>query len=207
LGTNENLVLAVTALSGGLAGAVLTQVVVWLGEYLRRPVLEINASAAIPGCVAATPAIREQDGKKNVGLQQSLRVQVSNAGRTTAQSVNVCATEISFSPAGGGKTVHFGEEVVDLVLALAGRTEFALGPKSFRFVDLFYAEQFDDEISPRFALAITPLRFALLGLRDGTYSMLIMATASDVSAVRYRVDWTWDGKVPGIKIKGIRQVS
>lgn len=129
--TDPGFTLLVTALSGGLAGALLTQVVGWFGRYWMRPILEVGLNSTIPGCVATTPALRDRDGERTVGLQQSFRVQVRNAGRTTAQSVNVCATEISFSPAKGQKTIHFGEEVVDLLMSLSGRTELGLAQSHF----------------------------------------------------------------------------
>src|SRR5215469_5317495 len=106
--------LMVTALSGGLAGALLTQCISLFVWWWRRPQLRLTFAQSQRGCNVFTPA-RVNSGVPK-GKQRWLRIHVRNEGLTTAHHVNVSATEIVFYGKIGSPQ-FFAEEVLDLRLA------------------------------------------------------------------------------------------
>jgi hypothetical protein len=186
------------ALSGGLAGAVLTQLSTQGLAWWRRPKLRISFSVNEPGCVVDTPAdFTDKQGVTKRGQQRVLRVRVSNDGRTTARRAGVAVIEIMFHPSAGGAQI-VTDDVLDLGLAIRGDTQFELPPGTHRFVDLFFVDELAGQVAGRFAFT-TPLRFLPLGLgTPGSYSMRVMAMCDDRKAVKQRADWQWDGSREGL---------
>jgi hypothetical protein len=135
--------LVVTALFGGLAGAILTQVSNLLLSAWRQPKLEILFSRAEVGCVTETPVLAS--GKR--GEQRYLRLRVRNVGRSAVHGVNVCVTSIQYFPASGAPVI-FTREVLDLQRALSGEIKFDLGRGGYRFVDLFSVTQWPLDNNP-----------------------------------------------------------
>jgi hypothetical protein len=200
----SSLSLLVSALGGGLAGAIVTILSNLALTRWRRPILEIRFDDSVRGCAASTPAILQPAGTR--GTQRTLRLRVRNVGKTTAHAVNVCATEIAHTEIATGRTILFSEEVIDLVMALSDRTVFDLAPGAFRFVDVFYSESFGERTSFRFAFPVQPIRLGLLGMGIGDYSMVVVTTGSSLSSSQHRIDWTWDGSVEGAAITGCRRI-
>src|SRR6266849_2554162 len=102
-----------TAFSGGLAGAVLTQFVSLFIWWLRRPKLCLTFAESQRGCNVVTQA---RHTPRVHGQQRWLRIHVQNKGWATAYEVNVSATELVFYGESGPPQV-FAEEVLDLRLA------------------------------------------------------------------------------------------
>jgi hypothetical protein len=183
--------------SGGLAGAVLNQVVAAVLSWLRRPKLKINFSSNERGCLVLTDATYAGvPGQMNV-----LRIHIANTGRSTAHNVGVSSVEISYSaatPESGTNLMQ--EEVLDLHLALSDRTTFDLPRGLHRFVDIFYVDAPPgQDISFRWAFK-TPQRIATHRFGAGDYSMKIIATAENSGAKDRRINWRWDGSLAGLTI-------
>jgi hypothetical protein len=113
--------------SGGLAGALLTQLISLFVYLVSRPRLHLTFATAERGCVVDTPA-RSSAALGNVtnARQRWLKIRVENRGWIAAHVVNVSAAEISFY--GRNRPVQiYAEEVLDFPLALGGgRTTFDL---------------------------------------------------------------------------------
>jgi hypothetical protein len=144
----------ITALTGGLAGALLTL----LGQsFLRRwnrPILEIVFRNE-PGCIvpiegwlldkATGIPLKDPNGNLRGGKAQYLRLKIENRGKTFAKNASVCVTKVTYSAAGTGEKT-FAEEVFELSLApTAGNPMvFNLAACGHRFVDFVHTE-LDDE--------------------------------------------------------------
>jgi hypothetical protein len=99
-------------------------------------------------------------------LLRILRLQVKNDGNVTARKVTMTMTKLEF-----GRSFERGDalanEVLDLKLALSGRSTFDIPPKSHRWVDLIYAEEFEGKVKlrPGFARG-WPARLPLMGFGE-----------------------------------------
>jgi hypothetical protein len=188
-----------TAVTGGLAGALCTQLITLIVYLVSRPRLHLAFAATERGCVVDTPA-----GAGNVtnARQRWLKIRVENRGWIAAHQVNVSAAEISFEGRNAPVQI-FAEEVIDFPLALGeGRSTFDLAPGAHRFVAVFLAEeQLGRGATARFAFVQTPLRFQQLRIgSDGAYSVRIIATARNASAKTGRINWDWNGTIAGLRI-------
>jgi hypothetical protein len=191
-----------TALSGGLAGAVLTQMASLLLWWVRRPRIRLTFAEGQTGCSVVTPARLTPHVH---GKQRWLRIHVQNRGWTTAHQVNVSATEIVFYGK-SGPTLFFGEEVLDLRLANVEppRSIFDLAPGQHRFVDFFAVEDLEDGkgANPFFEMHNRPDRLGLLPFDIGSYSAYIIATAEDATARKLRINFEWQERsVDGLVIR------
>lgn len=98
------------ALTGGLAGASLTQLTQLFVRWWSAPSLVAEFDAAIEGCV-----VDGEDGRLVAGLPgktRYLRLRVTNHGRSIAKDVQVIVTRIS-----GGSSPRWvsAREVLDLI--------------------------------------------------------------------------------------------
>jgi hypothetical protein len=109
--------LGVSLIGGGLAGAILNHFI----QIYRRPRLDLSFDSQVPGCEVETGAVESPSSLKT----RYLRVKIHNSGRSSAEKVAVSITRISFSPrAQPGARQNFGEEVLDLKLAMTEESVF-----------------------------------------------------------------------------------
>jgi hypothetical protein len=183
------------AFTGGLAGALFTQLIALIVYLVSRPRLHLVFASTERGCVVDTPA-----GANST--QRWLKIRVENRGWIAAHQVNVSAAEISLQGKGVPPQLYT-EEVLDFPLALGeGRTTFDLAPGAHRFVAVFLADQhLSQAATARFAFTQTPRRFQQLGIGGvGVYSVWVIATAHNATARKRRINWDWNGTVAGLRI-------
>jgi hypothetical protein len=196
------------ALTGGLAGSVLTLVSQWCLRRWSQPKLEIVFQSEEPGCDVNTPAFRvDQDGNfilhegNRIEVQQRyLRLKLKNSGRTFAENCSVCITKFEFRAPGQGRRV-FEEEVLDLGLALTGLTVFNLAAKGHRFLDL--ARTHDDPSQGHLfgvCFAQVPARLGRELYGAGSYKMEVFVAANNAKSKSYDIEWAYDGPAGGLRI-------
>src|ERR1043166_5988972 len=123
-----------TALTGGLAGAVATLIGQALLRWWSRPLLGFRFASDEPGC--------EVDPGE---WHRYLRLKIENGGRSVAHNVSVCVIGIEYRD--GARQKALKEEVYDLKVAFTeDRTTFNLASKGHRFVDLVHTEGPDNEV-------------------------------------------------------------
>ena len=189
----------IAALSGGLAGAVLTQIVsAWLA-WCREPQLKIIFSPEERGCIVDTNATYYGEPS----WMNFLRIHIANTGKSTAHSVCVSSVEISYTAATlESRTNLIQEEVLDLRLAISHRATFDLPRGLHRFVDIFYvSEPLGSGISLGWGFIQTPKRIEAYRFGAGDYSMKVIATAENAPAITKRINWKWDGTLAGLTIR------
>lgn len=132
------------------------------------------------------------------GSMRALRLLIRNTGATTAHGITVNVIEFSYFPL-RGRPGYLFDEVLDLARALTERgraATFDLGPKSHRWIDLAFSDDFGVLEPLRFGFASpTPARLPLMGFgHPGLYDALVVATPENAEASRpRRPNWYWDG--------------
>lgn len=163
-----------------------------LTEWRRRPKLSVSFLPYDLGLAVDTPA--ERSGR--LGQQRALRLIIRNTGETTAHGVIVSMIEFCYFPAAGDPQYLF-DEVLDLARALTGRARFDLGPKSHRWIDLAYSDDFGPPPEPlRFGFeAAEPARLRSMGFgTPGHYHAAVLARAENAEATSsLRLNWLWNG--------------
>ncbi len=187
---------ALTALSGGLAGAVLTLIGQWAKNVWAKPKLEIVFSESEPGCRVDTNVMGDIED-----VQCYLRLKILNRGRTTAQNVSASVVSLTFLPSLSstsatsrfGDWIVFGDEVMDLKQALNGQLEFRLvGKRAYRYVDLAHTLKIaEDHWGYIIDVVPVPARLLRLGFGPGSYSAEIAVSADNADTVRRTVNWTF----------------
>lgn len=186
-----------TALTGGLAGALITLGLQALGRYWNRPILKIVFQNDEPGCAVTTPGVyKDPQGNLHTVQQKYLRLKITNQGNTFAKNTSVCVTEINYG------AVAFAEEVFDLKLAQTGNQAiFNLAPKGHRFVDLVHATQESGgPVTLGFDFVTGAIRLALLPFGSGQYEMKVFATAENAKSVSGGFNWSWDDTLNSLRI-------
>jgi hypothetical protein len=74
---------------GGLAGSALTLISQWISRRFMRPTLEIVFTNNESGCRLETNFL----GQTDIGATY-VRLKIKNRGRTMAQNVSVCTTQL-----------------------------------------------------------------------------------------------------------------
>lgn len=195
----ESGTLAVTALTGGLAGSLITLGGQSLRNWWTRPILEIAFDQDEPGCLVNTNVV----GGTQI-VQSHLRLKISNRGILAAKDVSLCVTRLSFEAPGSGVRT-FEEEVMDLKLALTeNQTVFRLaGRGAHRFIDLSHTQLVTSGVLFSIDFVIAPARLNILGLGAGTYRAEVVASADNAASVRRTVSWSFSGAFPGLHIIGV----
>lgn len=200
-----------TALSGGLAGAVITLITQSFLRHWNRPILEIRFNDE--GCNVRTQgvmmdserkAVRDAQGKPRVIEQRYLRLKVINKGKTFAKSVSACVTRINYRDQRAGGQATFEAEVCDLKLALTvDRVVFDLAAGGHRFVDLVHAQQEVGEQS-QIGFDFVKVPFNLLSQRydKGKYQMKVFVAAENAQSVPGDFDWSWNGVLDDLAFTG-----
>jgi hypothetical protein len=199
--------LIATALSGGMAGSIITLTTQAGIRHWNRPIL--GAVTTADGCNVQTKGWRVdyegkviEDGTGNhIWVDQCyLRLMLTNRGNTFAKAVSVSVTRITYTPRSGGQTT-FNAEVFDLKLALTrDRSVFNLASRSHRFVDFVHSQRGTD-LKP-FLLFDFVNGSSLLSQQNfgaGSYKFDVALTAENASSSSLEVNWTWDGTFDGIK--------
>ena len=200
----------ISALSGGLAGAILTLGGQGLIRFRNRPRPAIRFLDSVPGCVVNTPAwlmdeqdkpLKDENGNIRIVQQRYLRLRIENTGRMLAQNTAVCVTEIIFR-AGGAGVRTFAEEVFDLKLALTrDRAIFNLPAGGHRLVDLVHTQQEPgQQVQLGFDFVRGSARLNTMGFGIGQYEMTVFVAAENCLSVTGRVRWSWDGTLDGLMI-------
>ena len=168
-----------TALTGGLAGSIITLFGRGFVDWWNRPILAIVFNNGEPGCRVRT---RSVGGKTDYSY---LRLKIENRGNTYAKGTAVCVTHLSFC-AVGSREKSFEEEVFDLGLALSDnpRPVFDLGSKAHRFLDLAHVALVDGKQHPKiyFNFLISAVRLSEFGFDQGDYQMTIIVTAENAKS-------------------------
>lgn len=187
--------LLVSLLSGFLA-LLLMEALKWH----RRPKLSVSFSPFDLGLVVDTPARQtELDGSSIEGRQRALRLIIRNTGKTTAHRVTVSMVEFCYFPK-ASKPQYLFDEVLDLARALTGHASFDLGPKSHRWIDLAFSDDFEASTPPplRFGFAssvLEPARLREMGFGNpGHYHSVVVASSENAEATSpQRLNWVWSG--------------
>jgi hypothetical protein len=212
----------ISALTGGFAGAVLTQVVQWFLGWWRRPILELSFSEDTSGCVVETPGhLTRRHGDQTIIVATSryryLRLRIRNRGVSSARNVNVCVTRISYSAPGAGDN-EFAEEVFDLRLGMRGDTVFNLAAGAHQFMDLVYTAVHTRVASADTAIQIpqppagcdavywfdfkqSPDRLIERGFLRGRYSASVFASAENAESIQTTIRWRWNGALNELNIQ------
>jgi hypothetical protein len=198
----------ITALTGGLAGALLTLLGRSLLHWWNRPILEIvfrdEAGCIVPIRDAwvldkdkGTPR-KDKLGNPRRGNFQYLRLKIEDRGKTFAKNASVCVTQITYEAAGTGKK-SFAEEVFELSLAptAGNRLVFNLAAGGHRFMDFVHTEP-DDENQLKLVFDFGPGTWRLdpLNLGAGSYVVTVFASAANAQSIKRDLHWscgkTWD---------------
>ncbi|MGO8975947.1 MAG: hypothetical protein ACLP4V_30260 [Methylocella sp.] len=121
-----------TALSGGLAGAVLNQSWQCLRSWWRKPELSVEFDENIEGCVVEDVPQKNLAGEI-CGKKKFLRLRVFNNGRTTALDVQVIIAKISRD---GSPQWTFAGEVLDALWSHSNDLRLDIPSKTPRFADV-----------------------------------------------------------------------
>jgi hypothetical protein len=105
--------------------------------------------------------------------------------------------EFCYFPPTGAPQYLF-DEVLELAFALTNRGIVDLAPKSHRWIDLAFSDDFGETKSRslRFGFASqVPGRLGLMGFGGpGVYSTAVVATSENAEATSpHRLHWLWDG--------------
>jgi hypothetical protein len=115
-----------TALTGGLAGALITLSLGALHRYWNRPILGIAFKNDDAGCVIKTPGVyKDEKDQLHTVHQKYLRLKLINQGNTFARNASVCVTKITYRAVGAGDRT-FAEEVFDLKLAMTSNRALSI---------------------------------------------------------------------------------
>jgi hypothetical protein len=207
----------IPAVTGGLAGAFLTLTGQHAYRFFTRPILKLVLSD-VPGCVVPASGwlidattgnpIRDAGGNPRRGATQYLRIKIENRGKTFAQNVSVCVTEITCAVAGSG-TTKFEEEVFDLYLANSAQQQsvFNLAAGAHRFVDLVHAAANEENAAPRSELVFDFGKAAhrLQALKSNTgqqasYKAKVFAPAENATSITADFSWAFAGTLDSLKI-------
>ena len=194
--TTDWIVLAVTALTGGAAGAFITQFIQRRITRFLRPRLSLVFQSDVDGCDVPVPP-----------TQRFFRLKVINNGRSVAENVNVSITRLTFTPEGESAARTFQEEVLDLQVSLTGDYPFRLPTESHRFMDVCYFSQPYESIDVGFAFRKPPSRLLTYGFGAGSYSAQLLASADDADSKRAEIKWVWDGTLDGACIVGLGRMG
>jgi hypothetical protein len=191
----ENANLLVIA-SGGLAGAILTQLIQPLVSMYWRPRLRVVFSTSEPGCEVETPVVA------GTATQRYLRLKVLNTGRSSADDVVVSVIRIAFRPPGGA-SLPFREEVLDLKRALTGESPFRIPRDGYQFTDVFLiSRDATGVLRFGFDFARNPVRLQTFGFGPGDYSAELFLSANGALSRRVEIKWKWDGSFQGLHAIG-----
>ena len=180
----------ITALTSGLAGAVITLLGQCLLRWWNRPILEIVFRNE-PGCRVPLPEgvvfldkgnlLRDEHGNPRRGTVLYLRLKIENRGKTFAKNASVCVTKIKYEAAGTGKK-SFEEEVFELKLAPTALNPFVfnIAASGHRFLDLVHTV-LDDKghLDLIFDFGEGAHRLAALNMRSGDYVVTVFASAGE----------------------------
>jgi hypothetical protein len=177
-------------LTGGLAGALLTNIWKSVKEHRQRPQLNVVFNDEDQGCniiTVTTPA------------EHWVRVKIINEGRSTARGVSVCVTTLTLDgPSTGSR--QFLEEVFDLKVAnYKDVSPFVLAPNGgYRYLDVCHIK--DGEAFFRYDLRpeIGRLRVREFGMKRGTYGADIFVSADNAEAFKKTIIWEWDETFHGL---------
>ena len=195
--TDKDWILVIASVfGGGLAGAVLTQIVQSALTLYWRPRLHLVFDRNVPGCEVETPLLYG-----NEPTQRYLRLKVLNTGRSPAEKVQVSIIQISLTPLDGA-ALQYRHEVLDLSPALTDQP-FRIPREGHRFVDLFWTQINDDAPTFGFGLIRTPATLITFGLGPGSFSAEVFVSANGARSRRAIVNWTWDGTFHGLRAVGI----
>ena len=148
------------ALTGGLAGSIITLIVQGFLRYWKRPILEIGQDDE--GCNVRTQAflidlagkpLKDVQDKLLVCEQRYLRLKVTNKGKTYAKNVSACVTRITYRSDRAGAQAILKNEVFDLKLALTSdRAVFDVAAGAHRYIDLVHCQENGQENRVRIRL-------------------------------------------------------
>jgi hypothetical protein len=189
----QSIAILASALTGGLAGAALTIVVNSLISYWRRPILTVVFDNREPGCRVDTN-VAGQTGY----VRRFIRLKIKNEGRSTAHSVSVCVTELTFTAPGTSRI--FKDDVLDLIPAFNYPSPFILAPNAHRYIDLAFVSKDPVTFSYIFRNIPTRLHEQGFGSRAGAYGAKIFVSSENANAAEQVVSWGWDGQFPGLDI-------
>lgn len=187
----------VSALGGGLAGAILTQIVQCFRNWFLKPAFCIEFKNEIAGCsVQNVP----YEGKNSKGTKKYLRLRVFNKGRSAAKEVQVIIVRIRFETS---PRVDFSGEVFDLIWSNTKDRDIrlAIPSKTPRFADVCAA----DHSPSNQGLEICALG-NIVQLQDivprGKISLDVCVAAANADTVKKTIVFRFNGTADGLQIQG-----
>jgi hypothetical protein len=205
--------IVITALTGGLAGALLTLFGQALCRWWNRPLLEIVFGNETRGCVVPVEGwiadketgvpIKNSNGNLRRGKMKYLRLKVENRGKTFAKNVSLCVTQITYKAAGRGES-RFEEEVFELSLApTAGNPYvFNLAAQGHRFMDLVHTSLDDqNNLELVFDFGKGAHRLAGLNMGSGDYDAKVFASAENARSIVRNVHWSYGNTLDSLTIE------
>jgi hypothetical protein len=182
-----------SALTGGLAGSLLTIFTRWIGQLWLRPRIKLRFAESESGCAINT----HFEGTEP--QRYYIRIKVLNSGRSTAIGVSASITQLTLEAPGIGKTT-VEEEVFHLRYSHRQRfAHLSLAPRAHQYLEVAHIKRSDSSLNFEFYPDLPRLRQRGFGSR-GTYGAQIFATAENAKAAKRFIKWSWDGTFPGITI-------
>jgi hypothetical protein len=141
--------IVVSCFGGGLAGAVLTQIVQWRTRRHERPILIAEFGKEGDGSLVRQDLLTSNSDSLVEITRQWTRVKIRNAGRSTARNVRVIITSI------GNKTSDltewkFDQEVIDCGWSHIDETKIDIPPQTWRFADIFVLDMTETKSDLKF---------------------------------------------------------
>jgi hypothetical protein len=201
----------IPALSGGLAGALLTLFGQSAVRWWNRPILSIVFREE-PGCSVPMDGwmVNKSSGEPLLDPARNprrakmhyLRLRIENRGNTFAKNISVCVTQISCRASGTGDK-SFAEEVFELSVAqTAGNTlVFNLPSGGHRFIDFVHTSLDDTNcLELIFDFGKATHRLASLNFGSGRYKVKVFASAENAASLAHDLHWSFGGSVDSLKI-------
>jgi hypothetical protein len=178
-------------LTGGLAGALFTNICKSVQEHRQRPRLNVVFNDEDNGCKIKTVTTPAE--------YYWVRVKIINEGRSTARGVSVCVTTLTLDGHSTGRR-QFLEEVFDLKVAnYKDVFPFILAPNGgYRYLDVCHIKDGDAFFRYDLQAELERLRAREFGMKRGTYEADIFVSADNTEAVKKTIIWEWDGSFHGL---------
>ncbi len=184
---------ALPYLGGGLAGSILTQGAQKFTRWRERPMLIAEFGKTGDGSIIQQDLPASSTDSSAKCIQQWVRVQVKNNGRSTARNVRVIITAI------GNKTSDFTEwefdqEVIDCLWSHIGETKIDIPSQTWRFADICVLETTEGNS----VLTFTGIGARNIPGRMEILSVKVMLTADNCETTEATVPFRYKGLQEGM---------
>ncbi len=181
----------VAGLTGGLAGAILTQLVQLCLACWLKPVLSVDFSEGDSGCTVENVVLQD-----NKGQLKYLRLSVRNTGRTTASDVQVIIDKITVD---ASPKLTYAGEVMDFCWAQGVGFKANIPSNTPRFADICYCAY---SANPTPLRLCAPAGWAKFQRDDptGIISLDVYITARNAKTVAKTIKFSFQRTAESLKI-------